>query len=153
MDLRADATLPCPPARARRELEVLDHYPEWLGIVLAVRPADRDPADPGPAWWVDLGARLGPLRRGKRVRMARVVAGPTHVRFERRELDDVDHPPWVLDVVLAAQGREPPATFATLTLHYGGAAWVPLLDAVLAAEVQRGGRRLAARVAALRSGD
>lgn len=146
MDLRATATLPCTAERARTELEVLDHYPAWLTIVQSVRPAQADSSDPGPAWWVDLGARIGPLRRTKRVRMARTAGGPDHVRFDRRQIDGRAHSAWVLE----AQWEEEPggaaATFLTVSLHYGGSTPVPLLEAVLGREVRKAADRLTGRV-------
>lgn len=59
-------------------------YPQWLDIVGNVRPDDQTAADPGPAWFVDLRAQLGPLRRSKRLRMVRSVANDRSVRFERQ---------------------------------------------------------------------
>jgi hypothetical protein len=142
VDVRAEVTLPCTRERAHAELADLARYPAWLGIVLAASPAAPD------AWLVDLGARVGPLRRSKRVRMSRVLDQPGHLRFERRELDGVAHSSWDLDVTMAPVPGERAATFAVVSLHYGGTAWLPLLDVVLAAEVRRAGPRLAAIVAA-----
>ncbi|MFI5040607.1 MAG: hypothetical protein ACHQNA_01950 [Acidimicrobiales bacterium] len=147
MDLRAEVELPCTLAAAHGELDELDGYPEWLGIVRSTARAAADGDDAGPAWWVDLGAGVGPLQRTKRVRMARTAVDRSSIRFERRETDGVEHAPWALSVELEeGVGRET-VTFITLSLWYGGTAWVPLLDAVLATEVRRAGRRLVARVA------
>ena len=145
MDLTARAILPCTPERAYREIASLDGYPGWLGLVAAVGPSPSEIGDAGPAWLVDIGARLGPLRKAKRVRMVRVHAQQaTAVRFERREADGRDHSAWVL---AASLQPAPEGCLLEMALHYGGSAWLPLLDAVLAAEVRRAGGRLARRVA------
>jgi hypothetical protein len=145
VDLTSRAVLPCVPERAFAEIATLDGYPAWLGIVLAVSAADAAAGENGPAWWVELGARLGPLRRGKRVRMVRRLHEPPHrARFERDEADGRSHSPWVLTASLTPL---PIGCELLMGLHYGGAAWLPLLDVVLAAEVRRAGGRLAARVA------
>ena len=139
MDLHADVTAPCPIARVHDELAELDGYPTWLGIIRAVT---RD----GDGWVVELAAALGPLRRSKRVRMVRTIDQPDHVRFERRESDGSEHPPWILDVTLAERDGSEAATFTSVSLHYGGAAWVPGLDLLLGAEVRRAGPRLIQRL-------
>lgn len=128
----------------------LGGYAGWLDIVGRSVEADPDPGDPGPAWLVDLRGQLGPLRRSKRLRMVRTVAQPDErVRFERRELDGRSHSPWVLEGVLAAGGV---GTTLTMTLHYGGSLWVPMLDRLLRDEIERSRPRLAdvARAAATR---
>jgi hypothetical protein len=151
VDLAARAALPCTLERAYAEVASLDGYPAWLGIVLAVERVAVVAGDGGPAWAVDIGARIGPLRRTKRVRMVRVHdEPPAAVRFERRELDGRAHSPWVLSASVApAPSPSPslPGCQLGIDLHYGGSAWLPLLDAVLAAEVRRAGGRLAARLA------
>jgi hypothetical protein len=147
LNLRAAAELPCPLEVARAELETLDGYPQWLGIVMAVE--DAPPADPGghPAWWVELGGRIGLVRKTKRVRMERTFLGPDRIRFERVELDGRQHNEWVLEAQLEAKG--PDRTDLDMTVYYGGERRIPVLDAVLRAEVRRAGRRLVERVAAV----
>ena len=125
------------------EISDLTTYPEWLGIVRSVRVD-------GDGWLVDIGARLGPVWRTKRVRMVRAECRPPKlVRFERQERDGKSHSDWVLtgevEVDGGPDGNEPP-TMLTMHVHYGGAMWLPLLDRVLAEEIRRGGRRLAARL-------
>ena len=140
VDLRASTVLPVAPERVFAEVADLATYPHWLGVVQGAEPAGE-----GLAWVVDLGARLGPLRKAKRVRMVRVACDPVdHVRFERDEADGREHSPWVLraDLVPAPEGTE-----LTMYLHYGGGAWLPGLDLVLGQEVRRAGARLAARLA------
>jgi hypothetical protein len=139
VDVSATAALPCPPDVAFAEVADLSTYPAWLSIVHEVV------ADGDDAWLVSLGARMGPVGRTKRVRMARVVCeAPTHVRFERAERDGRSHSPWVLDAALAAS--DDATTTLTMSLHYGGSRWLPLLDMVLAQEIHRAGSRLAARL-------
>ena len=147
LDLRAAAELPCPLEVARAELETLDGYPHWLGIVLAVEGAPPAPDDVGPAWWVELGGRIGVVRKTKRVRMVRTVEGPDRIRFERSELDGRAHNEWVLEAQLEPRGAD--RTDLEMAVHYGGDRRIPVLDAVLRAEVRKAGRRLVARVAAV----
>ncbi|HEY2430129.1 MAG TPA: hypothetical protein VGI06_14420 [Acidimicrobiales bacterium] len=149
MDFRVAVELPCAQERAHAELAALDRYPDWLSIVQEVATAPADPADPGPAWWVGVGARVGPLRRTKRVRMVRTVDEPARVLFARREVDGSAHGPWLLAVELESRPGSPAATFTMVSLHYGGSAWLPLLDAVLAREARAAAARLRARVADL----
>jgi hypothetical protein len=145
LNLRAEAVLPCSLQRAAVELESLDGYPTWLGIVLAVQPSEPAPTDPGPAWWVDLGGRLGPVRKTKRVRMVRTLRTEREVRFERGEIDGRTHNRWVLEARLTPEGAE--RTQVEMTVEYSGDRRVPVLDRVLRQEVGRAGRRLVARVA------
>lgn len=142
MDLTASTTLDAAPARVFAEVADLATYPHWLGIVHSAIP------EPGeqPAWSVELGARLGPFRRTKRVRMERVVCDePTAVRFERVEGDGREHSAWVLRAELRTATEA--GTELTMHLHYGGAAWLPGLDLVLGQEVRRAGARLQSRLA------
>jgi hypothetical protein len=113
-------------------IEDLGTYPRWLSVVHRAVP------DGEAAWSVDLGARVGPLSRTKRVRMVR-VAKPGAVRFERAELDGKRHPEWVLEATVVPQGT---GTSVEVHLHYGGAPALPLLDLVLAGEARRAAARL-----------
>lgn len=144
LDLRAAADLPCGLAVARAELQILDGYPNWLGIVHRVVGADGHPDDPGPAWWVDLGGRIGIVRKTKRVRMVRSALLDELIRFERLEFDGRTHNSWVLEARLEPRG--PGCTGLDMAVHYSGDRRLPVLDAVLRAEVGRAGRRLAERV-------
>lgn len=145
MDLTASTTLDAAPARVFAEVADLATYPHWLGIVHAAVPEPaRDEA--AQAWSVEIGARLGPLRRTKRVRMVRVVCDePTSVRFERVEGDGRQHSAWVLRADLRAATDA--GTELAMHLHYGGSAWLPGLDLVLGQEVRRAGARLQSRLA------
>jgi hypothetical protein len=126
----------------------LGNYPQWLDIVPRAEPAESDAGDLGPAWSVDLRASVGPLRRSKRLRMVRTVSErPTTAVFERRELDGRSHSEWVLrarldPAVIHAARTGDPVTVLTMELHYGGSMWVPLLDRVLADEIERSRDRL-----------
>jgi hypothetical protein len=112
----------------------LSGYPSWSGIVLAAKAADDG------AWLVDIGARLGPLRRSKRLRMVSAdTADPWQCRFERQELDEREHSDWVLAATVT---RLPEGAQLTMDLSYGGGMWLPGLDLVLDAEIRAAGRRL-----------
>lgn len=142
MDLTAATVLDAEPERVFAEVADLTTYPQWLGIVHAAVP---EPAADPAAWSVEIGARLGPFRRTKRVRMVRVVCdAPAAVRFERVEGDGREHSAWVLRAELRDVDA---ATELTMHLHYGGSAWFPGLDLVLGQEVRRAGARLESRLA------
>lgn len=121
-------------------VEVLDAYPAWLPLVHAAEPADPAPGDPGPAWSVELRAKVGPFARSKRLRMVRSVhVPPAEVVFERRELDGREHAMWRLRAELrdVADG----AARAELTMHlaYGGSLWTAgVLERVLDDQVRQG---------------
>lgn len=131
-EVRCGAAPPDVYAVVRR----LETYPEWLDLV--DRVVD-DPESEQPAWQVDLRGQLGPIRRTKRLRMVRTVDEVDHVRFERRELDGRDHAQWILDARIR---EEDSGTLLTMTLRYDGMRWVPLLDRVLAEEIERARPRL-----------
>jgi hypothetical protein len=128
-------------------IEDLTTYPSWLEIVDRVEPADAAPGDGGPAYLVDLRGQLGPLRRSKRLRMVRTLDDRPHrVRFERTEVDGRSHSPWVMDGVLTPAGPDPvtgeEGLELEIRLHYGGSLWMPLMDRVLADEIERSRPRL-----------
>jgi Polyketide cyclase / dehydrase and lipid transport len=136
MDLTADLVAPCRPDELFVWVADLRTYPRWLGLVERVEREDSDV----DAWIVDIGARIGPFARSKRLRMVeadRVEA--TRVVFERRELDGRDHGEWRMSAELEPDGD---ATRLTMRLHYGGRLWGPVLEPVLADEVDRSRRRL-----------
>lgn len=138
MDLTFELEAPVSPARLFVEVEDLEGYPGWLGLVLS--------ASPGPPWDVEIGARVGPVRRAKRLRMERTVHDPpNHVRFERREADGEAHSRWVLDAVVRPVG---PGSHLRVQLSYGGGLGPlgPVLERVLAVEVARARPRLLARL-------
>lgn len=138
MDLRAEATVAASPADVRAAVADLTTYPHWLRIVLGAT-VDTAVAST-PAWAVEIGARLGPFRRTKRLRM---VAGPgadDEVVFERQELDGRRHSPWRLRATIRPVAGG--VTTLAMHLHYGGGAWLPVLEAILAQEVRGAPARL-----------
>lgn len=176
MRLLADLDVDAPPSALFPWVEDLDRYPQWFGLVRsAVREAPAvtstvtptpaptpEPAEEasasaepsggqpaaGPAWDVVLVGRLGPLRRLKRLRMARVehlveASGRHRARFVRAERDGVDHATWELaaDVVPAPGG----GARLTMALHYSGRFWAPPLQRLLDHEIALAKPRLAAR--------
>lgn len=120
----------------------LGTYPQWLDIVPRADAVEPAAEESGPAWSVDLRGQLGPLRRSKRIRMLRTVARPAEqVVFERRELDDRSHSDWVLRAGIAHDERAA-TCLLTMELHYGGSMWMPMLDRLLADEIERSRGRL-----------
>ncbi len=140
VDVTASLDTDATPQRLFELVADLGTYSEWLDIVPRAVPVDADDGDSGPAWSVDLRAQVGPLRRSKRLRMVRSEHDEPHrVVFERRELDGRTHSPWVLTAEIApVDGR----SSLTMGLHYGGTLWVPLLDRLLADEIERSRVRL-----------
>ena len=121
----------------------LGTYSEWLDIVRSADPTERVDGDAGPAWWVVLQGQLGPLRRSKRLRMVRTQHDADGTaRFERRELDDRNHSPWVLSVDVRPDASD--GAQMVMRLHYGGSMWMPMLDRLLADEIERSRPRLVA---------
>ncbi|MDQ1396052.1 MAG: hypothetical protein QOG64_1311 [Acidimicrobiaceae bacterium] len=145
MRLTASAPLSAAPEAAYGALADLGTYPGWLGIVRSAVPVAAVAGETGPAWSVDLGARVGPLWKTKRVRMVRVEARvPKLVRFERVEHDGRSHSPWVLTGEVEVDER---GTLVTVDLFYGGNRWLPLADRLLRDEVAKAGARLEAHLA------
>ncbi len=142
MDVDADLTCTSPPARVFETVADLGTYPDWLDIVgraETVAPVEGD--GDGPAWSVDLQGQIGPLRRTKRLRMVRTrYELDHHARFERREVDGRQHSEWVLSATVEPVGG---GTTLTMRLHYGGRLWVPILDRLLAQEIEHSRARLA----------
>jgi uncharacterized protein YndB with AHSA1/START domain len=146
VDVVATLDAPVPPDVVFPWVEDLARYPDWLEIVPRTTTAAPAAGDPGPAWLVDLRGRVGPIARSKRLRMVRSRhEAPSHVRFDRRELDGRRHAAWVLlaDVEAAAEGSR-----LTMRLHYGGGLWGPLVERLLADEIERSRNRLLALVTA-----
>lgn len=146
VDAVAHLDAPCPPETLFGWVDDLSRYPKWLDLVARAQPAPAIEGDPGPAWLVDLRARLGPLARSKRLRMVRTDHRPPSVaRFERLEHDGRDHSAWVLEAqVDPAAGS---ASRLTMHLHYGGSLFVPVLERLLQDEIDRSRGRLLALVA------
>lgn len=152
MHLRFAADTPAPPAVLFDVVSDLTTFSEWLELVHRVEPAEPSPGDGGPAFVVDLRARLGPLARSKRLRMVRVEHHPvTLVRYARRELDERRHSPWdLVAVVRPVGGATNETSEVSVDLHYGGQLWAPPLEAALRWHVERAVPRLQAVVAARR---
>jgi hypothetical protein len=138
VDVTATLDAPHPPDAVFAWVADLDRYPAWLDIVPKATPDGDD------AWLVFLRARLGPLARSKRLRMARVAAeGPYTVRFERDERDGRHHSPWVLEAeVTPVDG----GSRLTMRLHYGGSLFGPVLERLLGDEIERSRGRLLERL-------
>lgn len=141
VDVTASLSAQVEPAVLFAAVADLGGYPDWLEIVPRAVAAPQDPTDPGPAWSVDLRGRIGPLSRSKRLRMVRTVHDtPALAVFERRELDGRSHSDWVMRAHVIP--GEAGTTTLTMELHYGGAMWMPMLDRVLADEIERSRPRL-----------
>lgn len=74
---------------------------------------------------------------------------PASVRFERREEDGRSHSPWVLTAEVAAV---PGGSRLEVRLHYGGGLFGPVLERLLADEVERAKPRLIALVSPVEGG-
>jgi carbon monoxide dehydrogenase subunit G len=141
MDIEGVAELSFPLVQVYSELRELDGYAAWLSIVRHVERVSEE-----PAWRVEVGTGVGPLRRTKRVRMIRAEdTPPSRLRFERSETDGRDHSAWVLTACLQASGDA--RTHLTMHLHYGGLDWLPLVGLALREEIRRAGPRLDHRLA------
>jgi hypothetical protein len=141
-----DLEAPCPPEALFAWVDDLGRYPRWLDLVPRAEAAPADDGDPGPAWSVDLRARIGPLARSKRLRMVRTVHQRGSVaRFERLEHDGRDHSAWVLQATVVGVGTG--ASRLTMHLHYGGGMFGPVLERKLHDEVLKSRPRLLALVA------
>ena len=124
---------PATPAELFAVVEDLGRYPDWLDIVVAATPEGDG------SWAVELRGRVGPLARSKRLKMVRTVHEPDRrVVFERSE---PGRSLWRLTALV-----EPidDGSRLTMSLHYGGALWGPVLDRLLADEVTRARPRLVA---------
>jgi len=141
--------LPCAPSQLAPWVDDLSAYPEWMGLVHRAAPQPGD----GPAWAVDLRARVGPLARSKRLRMVRTTPpGPGTVQFERRELDGRTHGRWEFTVVYDAVAGRAEHTDLSVVLRYDGALWTAgVLERILQDEIERSKERLYALVSEGRS--
>jgi hypothetical protein len=168
VDVSADLEAPCSAADLYIWVSDLSRYPAWLDIVPRAEPTEPMEGDPGPAWSVDLRGRLGRLARSKRLRMVRTVVrqsdggtqplgkaavaadAPLVAVFERREGDGRAHAPWVLraEVVSAGNGSR-----LTMSMHYGGALWGPVLERLLGDEIGQSRGRLLACVSGAGAGE
>jgi hypothetical protein len=130
MDLTATLDAPCSLEKLRLWVGDLSRYPEWLSIVPHAVPEEG--SDPS-AWAVELRAKVGPIARSKRLRMIRTIDEPSHIRFEREEIDGRSHSPWVLDAQLESVAV---GTRLTMGLHYGGSFGAGLFERLLNDEIE-----------------
>lgn len=145
MDMEGVASLDAPPEVVFAEVADLGTYQHWLGIVFGAEPQPPHDGDPGPAWMVDLGAKIGPIPLTKKVRMVRTEhLAPTLARFERLEHDGTEHSSWVL---VAEVSPTRSGSALTMRVHYGGAGRLPGVDGILRDEIRKGGGRLQDRLA------
>lgn len=123
----------------------LDQFPVWTNVLHSV---EREPGsgEPEQAWKVELRGKIGPFARSKRLRMVRVpTRSPLHVRFERREVDELDHGEWRFDVqVLPIDNGE--KTHLTVVFEYEGRLWSIAVERLLRDEIESSKRRLTAVV-------
>lgn len=141
MQVTASVETTLDPAALFARIDQLDHYPPWLDIVQRVEPAEPHPDDEGPAWTVDLGTRVGPLQRSKRLRMVRTVCDePSEIRFERRERDGRNHSPWVMSAMV--DELSPLGSCLQMNLSYGGSMFGPVLQRLLQREIDASRPRL-----------
>jgi hypothetical protein len=141
VDVNAELMAPCSTEQLFTWVDDLGRYPEWLEIVPRAEPVEPHPDDTGPAWSVDLLGRLGPLARSKRLRMVRTVHEGHRVRFERADHDGRQHSAWVLEAEVRPDGAGE-GSVLVMHLHYGGALGGPLVEKLLADEINRSGPRL-----------
>ena len=144
MDISLEAALDAAPSEVLAEVSDLQGYPAWHGMVKRVEPD-------GDGWLVDLGARLGPFTRTKRVRFVRAERGeadePGRVRFVRAERDREEYGGWELDAVVDPATGEGPCTL-TFRLRYDGSSpLIGMLEPLLRAETDRSADRLRRRLA------
>jgi hypothetical protein len=136
VQLTADLDAPCSPSALFSWVDDLSRYPSWLSIVTRAERFASDPA----AWSVDLRGRIGPFARSKRLRMVRTVHQPPSLAvFERREDDGRQHAPWILRAEVTPRSD---GSHLTMHLRYEGAFWGPVIERLLADEIEQGRARL-----------
>jgi hypothetical protein len=137
--VHATMSAACSPAELFPWVDDLARYPAWLDLVQRAEPIEPQ------GWSVVLTARLGPLRRSKQLTMVRTAHEPTvRARFERREPDGRQHAAWILEAEVSATED---GSRLTMTMHYDGQWWGPLIERVLAEQIDAARPRLAALVA------
>jgi len=141
MDFTLEAAMDAAPAAVLAEVADLPGYPAWHGMVHRVEPD-------GDGWLVDLGGRVGPFTKTKRVRLRRhegEAAG--QVRFVRAEQDGRDHSPWELEGAVEPAEGAGPCTLRFRLFYGGSSPLVGMLEPVLRAEVEQAAERLRGRLA------
>jgi hypothetical protein len=156
VDLTADLVAPCRPEELFEWVNDLSRYPAWLNIVQRADsvPGDQVDLGDGPAWAVELRGRLGPFARSKGLRMVRSrLSTRDEAVFRRQEIDGRKHAPWMLrarvtadEEVATGGGPSEPSSTLSMHLHYGGGLWGPMLERMLADEIEASRERLRALV-------
>lgn len=144
MDISLEAKMDAAPAAVLAEVADLPGYPEWHGMVKRVEPD-------GDGWLVDLGAKMGPFTRTKRVRMVRAAGedeAQGQVRFVRQERERDDHGGWELACVVEPAEGEGPCTLRFRMLYDGSSPLIGMLEPMLRSEVDKSSDRLRQRLAA-----
>jgi hypothetical protein len=138
MELAADLDAPCPPEELFMWVDDLERYPAWLSIVTRAEAYAGAPL----AWSVDLRGRVGPFARSKRLRMVRTSFAPSRLAvFERQEDDGRQHAAWVLRAeVSPLDGGQ--GSHLAMRLRYDGTLWGPVIERLLADEIEQGRLRL-----------
>lgn len=141
MDISLQAALDAAPAAVLAEVTDIDGYPAWHGMVKKVVPD-------GDGWLVDVGARIGPFNKSKRVRLVRAEdEEPGQVRFVRDEKDGKEHGGWELEGVVDPATGDGPCTLTFRLLYDGSSPLMGLLEPLLKAEVAKSADRLRSRLA------
>jgi len=138
VDISLEAALDASPTAVLAEVADLPGYPVWHGMVKRVE-ADGD------GWLVDLGARLGPFTRTKRVRMVRSddgAGGAGQVRFVRAELDREDYGQWEMLAIVDPATGEGPCTLRFRLRAEGSSPLIGMLEPLLRAETEKSADRL-----------
>ena len=145
MDVILEAPMEAPPAAVLAEVADLPSYPTWHGMVKKVVPD-------GDGWLIDLGVRMGPFTKTKRVRMVRAEdesgSAPGLVRFTRRERDRTDHGQWELEGIVEPAAGEGPCTLRFRLRYDGSSPLAGMLEPLLKSEIERSAERLRSRLAA-----
>ncbi len=147
--VQATLQAPCSVAELFGWVSDLGRYPAWLELVRRAEPRTA-PAGTAldriaPAWSVVLAASVGPLRRSKKLTMIRTqLEADRYARFERSEPDGKLHAAWVLDAEVRATSG---ASELVMTMSYDGSWWGPLMERVLAEQIEAARPRLIALVA------
>jgi len=138
VDITLEAALDAAPSAVLAEVADLPSYPAWHGMVKRVQ-ADGD------GWLVDLGARLGPFTRTKRVRMVRAeddASDPGQVRFVRAEQDRADYGDWEMLAIVDPATGDGPCTLRFRLRAEGSSKLIGMLEPLLRAETEKSADRL-----------
>jgi len=138
VDVSLEAELDVAPAAVLAEVADLPGYPVWHGMVKGVE-ADGD------GWLVDLGARVGPFTRTKRVRMVRADdegSAPGQVRFVRAEQDRTDYGEWEMLAIVEPATGDGPCTLRFRLRAEGSSKLIGVLEPLLRSETEKSADRL-----------